>query len=205
MRTPSEIGAHAVALVHLATDQLAEFIGPSPADDAVSDLLFEAGKAVPKSDGRHVTRRTWEEHGARNLIMAVGEVARATTPDEDEEDPEEDGWDALRAGDLEGAAAAATRRLLELAGEVGEDDWNYGNLVHWGHIIRGHVRLRKEDLPGAAAELVAAGRSPGSPQLDSFGPDLCLVWMLLKRGADAAVLAYLHDISRFWSPSRRCP
>jgi hypothetical protein len=41
MRTPLEIGAHAVALVHLAIDQLAEFIGPSPAgDEAVSDLLF---------------------------------------------------------------------------------------------------------------------------------------------------------------------
>ena len=107
MRAPSEIGTHAVALVHLATDQLAEFIGPSRGDDeAVGDLLFEAGKAVPKSDGRHATRQIWEEHGARNLIMAVGHVLRATADDEGEEDPEEDGWDALRAGDLD----ARTRR-----------------------------------------------------------------------------------------------
>ena len=50
------------------------------------------------------------------------------------------------------------------------------------------------------AELRAAGHTPGSPQLDSFGPDIRLAWDLLQRGQDQAVLDYLHDVARFWSP-----
>jgi hypothetical protein len=46
---------------------------------------------------------------------------------------------------------------------------------------------------------VRAGKTPGSPQLNSFGPDRDLARALLERGERAAVLAYLADCARFWT------
>ena len=43
-----------------------------------------------------------------------------------------------------------------------------------------------------------AGKTPGSPQLDSFGPDRDLARALLERGERTAVLAYLAECARFW-------
>jgi hypothetical protein len=135
------------------------------------------------------------------VILAVDHVLRPPEPAGEEKTASADAWDALKAGDLD-RARGATARMFELAAEVGEDDWNYGNLIHWGHIIRGVCSLKENDYAGAEGELRAAGRVAGSPQLDSFGPDLRLAWALLKHGSDDAVLDYLHQISRFWSPHR---
>ncbi|MCG7911537.1 MAG: RNA polymerase subunit sigma-24, partial [Candidatus Thiodiazotropha taylori] len=46
--------------------------------------------------------------------------------------------------------------------------------------------------------LVLAGQSTGSPQLDSFGPDLKLANVLLKKGQREAVAKYLSGVKRFW-------
>ena len=43
-----------------------------------------------------------------------------------------------------------------------------------------------------------AGKSSGSPQLDSFGPELDLANLLLKQGKAAEVKSYLLDIQTFW-------
>ena len=115
---------------------------------------------------------------------------------------EEQGWDALAVGDLP-LAIRIGDQLLGQSREVPEEDWNFGNLMHHGHIIKGYALLRADDIEGATKELQAAGRTPGSPQLNSFGPDINLAWELLQRGRDQAVLAYFHDISRFWSPMGR--
>src|SRR5437764_7346581 len=190
MRTPAEIAAHSLALAHRATDDLAQYIGALPSDtDDAPDLLFEAGKILhgDRSPRRTPpTRETWEAHAAGEVLMAVGYVLRLHEPDDDE-DPEEDAWEALRAADVAGARRAAAR-MFELAEDIEEDDWNYGNLTHWGHIILGHAHLMEDNIAGAAAELKAAGNNRGSPQLDSFGPDLQLAWTLLKLGADDAVV-----------------
>jgi tetratricopeptide (TPR) repeat protein len=61
------------------------------------------------------------------------------------------------------------RRAEELPG-----DWNYGNAVHEGHRILGHLELKAGDVDGAKKHLLEAGRTPGSPSLDSFGPELSL-------------------------------
>ncbi len=206
MRTAEEIAEYSLVLAHRATDELAEYIGPlAEGSDEEADVLFEAEKALPRDRSPRktpITRHTWELHAASQLLMAVGHVLQPTERSDEDEDPEEEGWEALRAGDVAGARAASAR-MFEVAAEVGEDDWNYGNLVHWGHIIRGHACLQENDVVGAQADLRAAGRTPGSPQLNSFGPDLWLAWTLLKQGEDEAVLDYLHEISRFWSPSGR--
>jgi hypothetical protein len=211
MRTPDEVASFVVGQVHDLVDEVLGFIGPVASDDESYDSMLEVDRAVDRMFGpppRHATRSTWERHTCSNALMAVGAGIReqlGLERDPNEDDPEEDGWDALRDGNLQ-AAASAAERLLAIATDRPDDErWQAANAHHWGHIILGHVRLRKGDLTGAEEELRAAGEVHGSPQLDSFGPDLFLAWTLLDRGHDAAVLEYFHNVARFWSPRRRRP
>lgn len=99
----------------------------------------------------------------------------------------------------------AVRRLageyLERAAEF-RCNWNHGNAVHDANRHLGLASLRAGDKAAASRFLALAGRSPGSPQLDSFGPDLDLANALLKAGEVEAVRAYLKDIQRFWKMDR---
>ncbi len=100
------------------------------------------------------------------------------------------------AGDDSKASEYATE-LLRLAEEVPRD-WNYGNAIHEGHGILGHVALNQGDTEAAKAHLLSAGATPGSPQLNSFGPELTLAQALLDRGERDTVAEYLQNCSRFW-------
>ena len=82
------------------------------------------------------------------------------------------------------------------------NSWNYGNTVYEANVLLGRVALREGQADKARACLRAAGRSPGSPQLGSFGPDLVFARELLEHGDKAdreAVLAFLEDIAHFWA------
>lgn len=89
------------------------------------------------------------------------------------------------------------RELLSLAQSF-RDDWNYGNAVHKGHLILGRVALSRGDIATARSELLLAGDTPGSPQLDSFGPNMRLAKELLEAGERAVVLEYFERCRRFW-------
>jgi len=95
-------------------------------------------------------------------------------------------------------ARSLARALLESAASC-EGTWQYGNAVHHGHILLGRVALAEGDEDGAAAELAAAAETPGSPQLNSFGPDLELAGALARRGRLANVIAYLEAVRAFWT------
>lgn len=77
--------------------------------------------------------------------------------------------------------------------------WVYGNGIHYGHIILGRVALTNDDVTGARDHLAAAAATPGSPQLNSFGPDQDLAGELLARGERDAVVAYTEACKRFYS------
>ena len=79
-----------------------------------------------------------------------------------------------------------------------ERNWNFGNAVHFAHTALGLVALHNDDLANAVRELGEAGATPGSPQLDSFGPTMQLAKALLRRGESEAVLAYLNQCRSFW-------
>jgi len=76
--------------------------------------------------------------------------------------------------------------------------WNYGNNIHHGHIILGKIALALDDLEEAKKRLIEAGKTPGSPQLNSFGPDMALAKELLQKGEKDVVLEYLELCSKFW-------
>jgi hypothetical protein len=79
-------------------------------------------------------------------------------------------------------------------------NWNYGNAIHDANRYLGLVSLRSGHIQEADEFLLRSGKSPGSPQLDSFGPDLDLASELLKQGQIIPVKQYLSEIQNFWKP-----
>jgi len=103
---------------------------------------------------------------------------------------------AYEAGEFEKAAQYANE-LLQSAPQY-KDDWNYGNALFHGNIVLGRVALQHGDIVGAKEHLLAAGETPGSPQLDSFGPNMTLAKELLEKGERDVVLTYLQSCAKFW-------
>jgi len=105
---------------------------------------------------------------------------------------------ALEAGELEAAAAYAQEMLAAGTGPGRPDAWHAGNLIHHGHVTLGRLALLAGDIDGAAQHLLRAGSTPGSPQLNSFGPELNLANQLLAHGRTDAVVDYLRLCRQFW-------
>ena len=102
---------------------------------------------------------------------------------------------ALKAGDP--AASALAGQLLRE--NTDKSSWNYGNVVYDANQILGLAALRRGNVSAAKSYLLAAGRTPGSPQLDSFGPDMTLAQMLLAQGQKQTVLTFLDLVAKFWA------
>lgn len=81
----------------------------------------------------------------------------------------------------ESDARSFAEELAQLAPKY-KGDWNYGNAVQDFNLVLGLLALKKGDADAARARLLAAGRSPGSPQMDSFGPNMSLAKALLEKG-----------------------
>jgi hypothetical protein len=103
---------------------------------------------------------------------------------------------AVVAGRRERATEAANQLLAEA--ERFRGTWQYGNALHLGHIVLGKIALASGDVVAAGEHLILAADTPGSPQLNSFGPDLVLAKSLLKAGATEPVVAYLAACAKFW-------
>lgn len=104
---------------------------------------------------------------------------------------------AIAAGKFDKAKKYALM-LLEASVEQPGAGWNYGNAVHHGNLVLGHVALHGDQIDEAEAYLLQAGKTPGSPQLNSFGPNMSLALALLKRDRKKAVIEYLTLCGKFW-------
>lgn len=103
---------------------------------------------------------------------------------------------AFEAGEIEQAQSWAAQLLSQ--GTTDKNDWNYGNAIHRGHIILGRIAFLSGNLAAARDHLIAAGETPGSPQLNSFGPSMTLAKELLEKGERDAVLRYFQMCANFW-------
>jgi hypothetical protein len=65
-------------------------------------------------------------------------------------------------------------------------------------MVLGLLALRSDDVPTAREELLKAGKTPGSPQLNSFGPNMTLASELLQKGERNTVLDYFELCRKFW-------
>jgi hypothetical protein len=89
------------------------------------------------------------------------------------------------------------RELMVLAPGY-QGNWNYGNAIQDANLVLGRIAVRTGRIKEAKGYLIAAGKSPGSPQMDSFGPNLTLAQDLLKKGERDTVLEYFMLCRRFW-------
>jgi hypothetical protein len=64
--------------------------------------------------------------------------------------------------------------------------------------VLGLVAIRQDSLSDARRYLLKSARTPGSPVLASFGPDLQLARELLKKGEKETVLEFLDACRSFW-------
>jgi len=94
--------------------------------------------------------------------------------------------------------AKAYSDILLSTAQLHKDDWNYGNALHQANIILGKLALRSGDLQEAGSYLIKAGKTPGSPQLDTKGPDMTLAKELLENGETEVVIKYLELCDKFW-------
>jgi hypothetical protein len=103
---------------------------------------------------------------------------------------------AFEAGVTEKAAAYANEVLV--AATQHQKEWNYGNAIHDGNLVLGLLAVRQGNIEEADKYLLAAGKTPGSPQLNSFGPDMSLAKALLEHDEREAVMEYFSQCRTFW-------
>jgi hypothetical protein len=97
------------------------------------------------------------------------------------------------------AEAKAFAEELELLTPKFKGNWNYGNAIQDANIVLGRLALKAGDSATARQRLLAAGHSPGSPQMNSFGPNMTLAQELLAAGEKETFLAYLELCRKFWT------
>lgn len=78
------------------------------------------------------------------------------------------------------------------------NDWNYGNAVQDANLVLGRIAVREGKIAEAKKFLAASGKSKGSPQMNSFGPNMSLAFDLLKKGERDAVLEHFMRCRMFW-------
>ena len=103
---------------------------------------------------------------------------------------------AYSAGDMYKARSYSIG-LLGMAGDF-RADWNYGNAIHIGNLVLGRIALGSGDVAEAKRYLLESGKTIGSPQLNSFGPNMTLAKELLERGERQVVLDYFKLCAVFW-------
>ena len=97
---------------------------------------------------------------------------------------------------------AKARTYAAAALDSNDDGWNQGNRTHFGHLVLGRIAIVEGNLEEAKFRLIAAATIQGSPQLDSFGPDMSLAAKLLEAGEKDVVLKYFELCAVFWETGK---
>jgi hypothetical protein len=104
---------------------------------------------------------------------------------------------AFTAGEIEKARYYA-EQVLQVGNEH-PDDWEYRTSIHQANIVLGRIALKQKKIKLADEYLLKAGQTPGSPALNSFGPNMSLANELLKAGQKKTVLQYFELCRKFWT------
>jgi hypothetical protein len=167
------------AIAGLACDQLDHAIAthtPAKIQSAASTLRAILAKLGQAPATAHEQLAALEEKASglqgEMLFYELGDLAKR----------------AFNAEEIE-KARGYSQQLLEMAAQYPKD-WNYGNAIYYGNFVLGRIALKEGNLLGAGQYLLAAGATPGSPQLNSFGPNVTLAKELLEKGQVDVVLQY---------------
>ena len=130
---------------------------------------------------------------ARQELSAVEEAA---TPEQEFYAQPAAAMAAWHLREIDVARSLAERVLLVAPNF--RNNWNFGNAVNVGHNVLGLLALHDGRNAAAVLELHKAGETPGSPQLNSFGPSMQLARALARQGEFPAALEYLAQCRIFW-------
>jgi len=134
------------------------------------------------------------------LAEATNKLAKAKTPQERFYALNDAAKENFVAGNAEDAKKYA-QELMTLLPKF-PSDWNYGNAVQDANLVLGRIAVKDGRIDEAKKYLLAAGNSPGSPQMNSFGPNVSLAKDLLEKGERDVVIKYLELCSKFWKMHR---
>lgn len=104
---------------------------------------------------------------------------------------------ALDDGNTEKAKTYA-QTLMTQAETMRNNCEHYGRAIHYGNLVLGHIALASGNIAEAKLRLLEAGKTPGDPALNSFGPNMSLAAKLLEINERAVVLEYLNLCAKFW-------
>lgn len=143
-------------------------------------------QVTPEQSSANAAARS-QEHIVNELLArlnALPEIAKA----------------AFEAGEFAEAERLAVELLAIAVGEdLPEFFRNEGNVIHHGNLVLGRCQLRRGDIEKAKVHLLEAGKTEGSPQLNSFGPNMSLALDLLECGERKVVLDYFELCRSFWN------
>ncbi len=145
-------------------------------------MIWKTGKQVVElaaSALKHFERayELSDEMGRDAILTSLGKVAFA-------------------AGEMEKAKTYATK-MLEPSDD-GKRDWNYGNKIYDGNQLLGRIALKIGNLDEAKKRLLESAKTPGSPQLGSFGPNMLLAKEMIEAGEKEVVAEYFDLCGEFW-------
>ena len=132
----------------------------------------------------------------RQMKIVEGDLNSAKNPTERFYALNRAAKNALKGGKTDEAQGLA-KELLQMA-QTRTNDWNYGNAIQDSNQVLGRIALSKGDVAEAKKRLLASTDSEGSPQMNSFGPNMQLAKELLANGDKEVVLEYLDRCSAFW-------
>jgi len=103
---------------------------------------------------------------------------------------------AFAAGDYDKAESYANQ-ALEAVDDLKQNNV-HGDALHHGHSTLGRIAIMNGQLTRAKEHLIEAGKTPGSPALESFGPNMSLAKDMLEAGESRIVLEYFQLCGEFW-------
>ncbi len=146
-------------------------------------LLFGCGREIPVTAQQRLdtaAETLAEARTDRDRFYALGDAAK----------------ESFVLGKIEDARKYA-RELLALLPKF-PGNWNYGNAIQDANLVLGRIAVHEGQIDDAKQHLIKAGKSPGSPQMDSFGPNMSLAKDLLEKGEREVVLEYFELCRNFW-------
>lgn len=158
-------------------------------------LLFAAAFVVPLLIAQSMGK-SYPETPESRLEKATNTVASAPSEAEKFYALDDAAKQSFVTGKIEDAHNYATE-LLTLAPKY-RADWNYGNAIQDGNLVLGRIAVRDGRIEDAKQYLLEAGKSRGSPTMDSFGPTMSLAKDLIEKGERDTVLQYFELCRKFW-------
>ncbi|MBS0207393.1 MAG: hypothetical protein JSS27_00430 [Planctomycetes bacterium] len=132
----------------------------------------------------------------QRLRRSLEELTAAKTPEERFYALNDAAKQSFVVGNIENAQKYANE-LIDFLPEF-KRNWNYGNAVQDANLVLGRIAVRDGRIDEAKKYLLESGNSLGSPQMNSFGPNMSLAKDLLEKGERKAVLDYFELCRRFW-------